>query len=112
MIGRVEVQVAMIVVGPDHAVELAKELHLDREVLDHGLDDEVAVGEVGEFGGGAERAGVASAASSTSRVPFSTWLGERLVDRDEHGVGARHRARAHDDHARRLRRRPRRCRRP
>ena len=39
--------------GLAHGVELAEQLLLDGEVLDDRLDHEVAVGQVGELGGGA-----------------------------------------------------------
>ena len=49
--------VATIASGGSDAVELGEDLALDRRLLEHGLDDDVAAGEIGELGRDAETGG-------------------------------------------------------
>ena len=66
-----EVFVASTVVRRDHGLDPREEVVLDREVLEDGLDHEVAAGERGDVVGGSSRPRCRSLSSSVSR-PFST----------------------------------------
>ena len=72
--GRVEVLVARMASASADVVELAEQLLLDGEVLDDRLDDEVAVGEVVELGGGGDPGEITASRSASSSLPRSTCL--------------------------------------
>ena len=68
---RAEVFVARIASGSTAPLELAEELALDLEVLERGLDHELAGAEVGQLGDDVRRSSAASFSFWVSR-PFST----------------------------------------
>ena len=84
--GRVEVLVARMAPGLHDAVELGEQGGLDREVLDHGLDDQVAVGQVADLVGGGDPSddGVAVLLAQAALVDL---LGQALLHPGLHGVG-------------------------